>query len=128
MNTNHTHTHPDGTTHSHPHNHYPHAHPHAGGYTTPVQTSTIYYTPSGPVEVPEGTTQMPVQMPPIEPIKMAPQWLVFPKHIVNTNNVTAIVKEDNDILFHCQAGAFKVQVADLDKTWTALQDVFEMGE
>ncbi|MDD4110046.1 MAG: hypothetical protein PHS54_00670 [Clostridia bacterium] len=83
---------------------------------------TMYHTPSGVIEVPNPSVKI------TEKSHLAPLWLVFPDHIINTKHIIDIRRIDNNnIEFVTIKGHFTVHVTDIDITWRALQKAFAEG-
>ncbi len=59
---------------------------------------------------------------------LAPQWLIFPKNIINTSRIIQISIE-NDILrvYAADSSIYVIPTKDLDATWKSLQIVFAEG-
>jgi hypothetical protein len=117
----------------HDHEH-PHSHEHDQiipdpSITEPVmKTDTVYYTPSGEFVVPGEDIPIPEEMIATHDSNFAPLWLVFPKHIFNTHQITCIKNTDQGLEISSVDGNMqRVDVSDLDETWEALQNVFTTG-
>ena len=97
--------------------------------------STIFHTPCGDIELPgtipeQGHAKItkPEELKATYKSNIAPLWLVFPGHIFNTHNITAIIRlaDSVQVNFNCDE-YHRVPVTDTDKTWTALQKAFADG-
>jgi hypothetical protein len=82
--------------------------------------STIYHTSSGDIEIPN-------EVKATAKSRVAPLWLVFPEHIINTQHIIDMRLYDNHIEFITIKGHFSVTVTDIKTTWGALQKVFAEG-
>ena len=91
-----------------------------------LETSTIFFTPSGEVEV--RGPDVSVEMQATARSNVAPLWLVFPEHIINTSNITAILRIGGGIHINTRdEKEYRIFPVNMDKTWSALQKVFAEG-
>ena len=91
-----------------------------------LESSTIYFTPSGEVEV--RGPNVAVEMQATARSNVAPLWLVFPNHIINARNITALKRIAGELRIDTYSGnEYRIFVNDLDKTWLSLQKVFAEG-
>ncbi len=92
-----------------------------------IETSTLYFTPSGNIEVPGA----PIQIPDIIATRqsnLAPLWLIFNGLIVNTSNLTFIELFGDEIKLYAKDGKrFSVTPSNINEAWKSLQDVFSKG-
>jgi hypothetical protein len=84
-----------------------------------IETSTIYHTPSGDIEVPSPPITIPDVLATYES-NLAPQYLVFPNHIFNMRHVYRVSLHNPEVPTLGQSIV-------VEKTWKALQQVFADG-
>ena len=87
-------------------------------------SSTIYHTPHGDVVIPDPPREVKATF----KSNLAPLWLIFPKHIINTQRIVCIRKaEDGLRVFTSDGESLDIVVSDLENTWSSLQKVFADG-
>jgi len=83
--------------------------------------STIYHTSSGDIEIPN-------EVQATAKSRVAPLWLVFPDHIINTQRIVGIEKEGKQNIFISTTKRdYIIKVSDQQATWKSLQNVFANG-
>lgn len=93
-----------------------------------IETSTVYFTDKGEVEVPGPSIPIPKNLRMTSKTHLAPLWLVFPNHIFNTHNIASLAKSDNSVIITSTDGkTYNILVSDINKTWESLQQVFAEG-
>jgi hypothetical protein len=93
-----------------------------------VETTTVFHTPHGDLEVPGETIE--IEAPSVKATyksNLAPLWLVFPEHIFNTSKITAIRKGVKSVVITSEEREWTVHVNDVETTWSALQKAFAEG-
>jgi hypothetical protein len=87
--------------------------------------STTYHTPVGDIEIKNTCKD---DMYATGDSHLAPLWLVFAKHIVNTQNIEVIVHDETVITIITKSGGVhRIAVSNIENTWKSLQKVFADG-
>ena len=93
-----------------------------------IETSTVFHTPVGDLEVPAPPIPATEEVKATYKSNLAPMWLIFPKHIINTQRIVCIRKAIDGLrIFTSDGQSFNIIVTDLEKTWNSLQKVFADG-
>lgn len=91
-----------------------------------IETSTIYHTLSGDIEVPSPSINIPDVQATYES-NLAPQYLVFPDHVFNVRHVYRMTLKDSTIIIATPEGEHIITGDNIETTWKALQKAFAEG-
>lgn len=92
-----------------------------------MESSTVYLINNSAIEVPDAPHSVNYNIVNSES-RFAPKWLVFPKCIINTNNVSTIIPTVSSIVVTTMDNrTIQLPVTNAELTWNALQKAFADG-